>query len=83
MSDIRIKPLKGFLYSAEMEHQSASATTELSAIYHLKSRGGYSGAGIFDKDGKLLTINRGGDDKYAANGVPIYTMRNCLKQLGL
>ena len=75
------KCLKGFLIDSVTEHHSATTTENLSAIYHLKSRVGYSGAGIFDEKGQLITINRGGNDKYAANGIPVTTLRERLEVL--
>jgi hypothetical protein len=79
----KLETIKGRLIMPETSgiHGSGVANSEpLRSLFHLRSKSGDSGAGIFSERGELLTLNHTGNKKFAVSGTSISEFRRILKQ---
>lgn len=75
----RMQTIKGLLLSPEETIHLANNQNRMASLFHLRSRPGHSGCGIFNREGKLLTILSTGNG-YGSSGPTIKQFRNFVSQ---
>jgi hypothetical protein len=78
-----LETVKGMIVAADEISVNPSINSEqaMCTLFHLRSKPGDSGAGIFSQEGGLLTINNTGNGQYGVSGTNIGVFRKIMKNI--